>query len=87
VPLTYFIFVILFDVRLDSGSRPHRVRRRGRTAGHGDVLPSRRQCDPPPDLDYHAVRSVIVLIGGMLGGRGRCAVAPAVRGRFWPRRA
>ena len=79
VPLTYFIFVILSTLRLDfwlstftgfvaatelfvMAMYYHRV----------------GSADPPPDLYYHAVRSFIILVCGMLAG----AVGVQLRRQF-----
>src|SRR4030088_315001 len=69
VPLTYFIFVILSTLRLDFWL----------STFTGFVAAVELFCmamlyhragstEPPPDLYYHAVRSVIILICGMLAG-------------------
>ena len=59
----------------------HRLRRRGRTAWHGDVLSSRRQrrSGARSLLSRRAQRDHADLRHA--GGRGRRAVAPAVRGQ------
>ena len=56
---------------LISGFRPSPASsRRPQLFCHGDVLSSRRQQsrDPPPDLAYHVVRSIVILVCGMLAG-------------------
>jgi adenylate cyclase len=69
VPLLYFIFIILSTLRLDFWL----------STFTGFVAAAELFCmamyyhpagnaDPPPDLYYHAARSLIVLIGGMLAG-------------------
>jgi adenylate cyclase len=69
VPFTYFIFIILSTLRLDFWL----------STFTGFVAAAELFCmamfyrpigttDPPPDLYYHSVRSVIVLICGMLAG-------------------
>jgi adenylate cyclase len=79
VPLTYFIFVILSTLRLDFGL----------STFTGFVAAVELFCmamfyhragsaDPPPDIYYHAVRSVIILICGMLAG----AVGVQLRRQF-----
>ena len=79
VPLTYFIFIILSTLRLD-----FRL-----STFTGFVAATELFCmamfyhrvgstDPAPDLYYHAVRSVVVLICGMLAG----AVGVQLRRQF-----
>jgi adenylate cyclase len=79
VPLTYFIFVILSTLRLDFWL----------STFTGFVAAVELFCmamfyhragsaDPPPDLYYHAVRSVLILICGMLAG----AVGVQLRRQF-----
>jgi adenylate cyclase len=79
VPLTYFIFIILSTLRLDFWL----------STFTGFVAAAELFCmamfyhragstEPPPDLYYHAVRSVIVLICGMLAG----AVGVQLRRQF-----
>jgi adenylate cyclase len=69
VPLTYFIFIILSTLRLDFWL----------SSFTGVVAAVQLFCmamfyhpagstDPPPDVYYHAVRSIVVLICGMLAG-------------------
>jgi adenylate cyclase len=69
VPLTYFIFIILSTLRLDFWL----------SSFTGLVAATELFCmamfyhragstEPPPDLYYHSVRSVVVLICGMLAG-------------------
>ena len=78
-PLTYFIFIILSTLRLDFWL----------STFTGFVAATQLLCmamfyhragsaDPPPDLYYHAVRSVVVLICGMLAG----AVGVQLRRQF-----
>ncbi|MBR1225968.1 MULTISPECIES: adenylate/guanylate cyclase domain-containing protein [unclassified Bradyrhizobium] len=79
VPLTYFIFVILSTLRLDfwlstftgfvAAAQLLAMAMLYRRAG---------SADPPPDLYYHSVRSVIILICGMLAG----AVGVQLRRQF-----
>jgi adenylate cyclase len=79
VPLTYFIFIILSTLRLDFWL----------STFTGFVAATELFCmamfyhpagstDPPPDIYYHAVRSVVVLICGMLAG----AVGVQLRRQF-----
>jgi adenylate cyclase len=79
VPLTYFIFIILSTLRLDFWL----------STFTGFVAAAELFCmamfyhragstEPPPDVYYHAVRSVIVLICGMLAG----AVGVQLRRQF-----
>ena len=79
VPLTYFIFIILSTLRLDFWL----------STFTGFVAAAELFCmamfyhragsaDPAPDLYYHAVRSVVVLICGMLAG----AVGVQLRRQF-----
>ena len=79
VPLTYFIFIILSTLRLDFWL----------STFTGFVAATELLCmalfyhragsaDPPPDIYYHAVRSVVVLICGMLAG----AVGVQLRRQF-----
>ena len=79
VPLTYFIFIILSTLRLDFWL----------STFTGFVAAAELFCmamfyhragsaDPAPDLYYHSVRSVIVLICGMLAG----AVGVQLRRQF-----
>ena len=69
VPMTYFIFIILSTLRLDFWL----------STFTGFVAAAELFCmamfyhragnaDPPPQLFYHAARSLILLIGGMLAG-------------------
>src|SRR3954451_2711679 len=79
VPLAYFIFIILSTLRLDfwlstftgfvAAIELFGMAMLYHRAGSGD---------PPPDLYYHAVRSVVVLICGMLAG----AVGVQLRRQF-----
>jgi adenylate cyclase len=79
VPLTYFIFIILSTLRLDFWL----------STFTGFVAAAELFCmamfyhpagstDPPPDIYYHGVRSVVVFICGMLAG----AVAVQLRRQF-----
>jgi adenylate cyclase len=79
VPLTYFIFVILSTLRLDFWL----------STFTGFVAAAELLCmamfyhrvgstEPSPDLYYHAVRSVIILVCGMLAG----AVGVQLRRQF-----
>jgi len=77
VPLIYFIFVILSTLRLDFWLSTFT----GFVAAAellGMALFYHRGTEPPPDLYYHAVRSVIILICGMLAG----AVGVQLRRQF-----
>ena len=74
-PLVYFIFIILSTLRLDFWL----------SSFTGFVAASELFCmamfyhpDPPPDLFYHAARSMIILICGMLAG----AVGMQLRRQF-----
>jgi adenylate cyclase len=79
VPLIYFIFIILSTLRLDfwlstftgfvAAAELFYMAMFYHPAG---------SADPPPDLYYHAVRSVVVLICGMLAG----AVGVQLRRQF-----
>jgi adenylate cyclase len=79
VPLTYFVFVILSTLRLDFWLSTFT----GFVAA-AELLAMAMfyhragSADPPPDLYYHAVRSVIVLVCGMLAG----AVGVQLRRQF-----
>jgi adenylate cyclase len=69
VPFTYFIFIILSTLRLDFWLSTFT----GFVAavelfGMAMFYHRTGSADPPPDIYYHAVRSVIVLICGMLAG-------------------
>ena len=79
VPLTYFIFIILSTLRLDFWL----------STFTGFVAAAELLCmamfyhragsgDPPPDLFYHAARSLIILVCGMLAG----AVGMQLRRQF-----
>jgi len=79
VPLTYFIFIILSTLRLDFWLSTFT----GFVAavellGMAMFYHRAGSTDPSPDLYYHAVRSVIVLICGMLAG----AVGVQLRRQF-----
>ena len=79
VPLTYFIFIILSTLRLDfwlstftgfvAAAELFSMAMFYHRAG---------SADPAPDLYYHSVRSVMILICGMLAG----AVAVQLRRQF-----
>src|SRR3981189_3686332 len=79
VPLTYFIFIILSTLRLDfwlstvagfvSATQPLALAMLYHRAG---------STDPSPDLYYRAVRSVTILVCGMLAG----AVGVQLRRQF-----
>ena len=79
VPLTYFIFVILSTLRLDFWLSTFT----GFVAA-AELLAMAMyyhragSAEPPPDLYYHMVRSVIILICGMLAG----AVGVQLRRQF-----
>jgi adenylate cyclase len=79
VPLTYFIFIILSTLRLDFWLSTFT----GFVAAvelfcMAMLYHSAGSTDPPPDLYYHAVRSVVILICGMLAG----AVGVQLRRQF-----
>lgn len=79
VPLTYFIFVILSTLRLDFWLSTFTGFVAGAELLAMAMLYHRTgSTDPPPDLYYHAVRSVVVLISGMLAG----AVGVQLRRQF-----
>ena len=69
VPLTYFIFIILSTLRLDFWlSTFTGFVAAAELFGMAMFYNPVGSTDPPPDLYYHSVRSVIVLICGMLAG-------------------
>lgn len=75
VPLAYFIFIILSTLRLDFWL----------STFTGFVAAAELLCmalfyhpDAPPDVDYHVIRSLIVLICGVLAG----AVGVQLRSQF-----
>jgi adenylate cyclase len=79
VPLTYFIFVILSTLRLDFWLSTFT----GFVAavelfGMAMFYHRAASTEPPPDIYYHAVRSVIILVCGMLAG----AVGVQLRRQF-----
>jgi adenylate cyclase len=79
VPLTYFIFIILSTLRLDFWlSTFTGFVAAAELFGMAMFYHPAGSTDPPPDLYYHAVRSVVVLICGMLAG----AVAVQLRRQF-----
>lgn len=79
VPLTYFIFVILSTLRLDFWlSTFTGFVAAAELLGMAMLYHRAGSGDPSPDLYYHAVRSVIVLICGMLAG----AVGVQLRRQF-----
>jgi adenylate cyclase len=79
VPLTYFIFIILSTLRLDFWlSTFTGVVAAAELFGMAMFYHRAGSADPPPDLYYHAVRSVVVLICGMLAG----AVGVQLRRQF-----
>ena len=79
VPLTYFIFIILSTLRLDFWlSTFTGFVAAAELLGMAMFYHRAGSADPPPDLYYHAVRSVIVLICGMLAG----AVGMQLRRQF-----
>jgi adenylate cyclase len=81
VPLTYFIFIILSTLRLDFWlSTFTGFVAAAELLGMAMFYHRTGSTDPPPDLYYHAVRSVVILDLRHAGGRGRRAIAPAVRG-------
>jgi adenylate cyclase len=69
VPLTYFIFIILSTLRLDFwlSSFTGFVAAAELLAMAMFYRPE-GSADPPPDVYYHAVRSIVILICGMLAG-------------------
>ncbi len=69
VPLTYFIFIILSTLRLDFWlSTFTGFVAAAELFGMAMFYHPVGNIDPPPDLYYHSVRSVVVLICGMLAG-------------------
>jgi adenylate cyclase len=69
VPLTYFIFIILSTLRLDFWlSTFTGFVAAAELFGMAMFYHPLGSRDPPPDLYYHSVRSVVVLICGMLAG-------------------
>jgi len=75
VPMTYFIFIILSTLRLDFWLSTFT----GAVAAiQLFYMAMFYHPDPPPDLFYHAARSMIVLICGMLAG----AVGMRLRRQF-----
>lgn len=79
VPLIYFIFVILSTLRLDFWlSTFTGFVAAAELLGMAMFYHRAGSAEPPPDLYYHAVRSVIILICGMLAG----AVGVQLRRQF-----
>jgi adenylate cyclase len=79
VPLTYFIFIILSTLRLDFWlSTFTGLVAAAELFGMAMFYRPLGSTDPPPDLYYHSVRSVVVLICGMLAG----AVGVQLRRQF-----
>ncbi|MBR1211431.1 adenylate/guanylate cyclase domain-containing protein [Bradyrhizobium sp. JYMT SZCCT0180] len=79
VPLTYFIFVILSGLRLDFWlSTFTGFVAAAQLLAMAMLYHRAGSADPPPDLYYHSVRSVIILICGMLAG----AVGVQLRRQF-----
>jgi adenylate cyclase len=79
VPLTYFIFIILSTLRLDFWlSTFTGFVAAAELLGMAILYHPAGSTDPPPDLYYHAVRSVVILICGMLAG----AVGVQLRRQF-----
>ncbi|MBR1192468.1 adenylate/guanylate cyclase domain-containing protein [Bradyrhizobium sp. AUGA SZCCT0160] len=79
VPLTYFIFVILSTLRLDFWlSTFTGFVAAAQLLAMAMLYHRAGSTDPPPDLYYHSVRSVIILICGMLAG----AVGVQLRRQF-----
>ena len=79
VPLTYFIFVILSTLRLDFWlSTFTGFVAAAELLAMAMLYHRAGSSDPAPDLYYHAVRSVIILICGMLAG----AVGVQLRRQF-----
>jgi adenylate cyclase len=78
-PLIYFIFIILSTLRLDFWLSTFTGFMAAAELLCMAMLYHRTDsADPPPDLYYHAVRSVVVLICGMLAG----AVGVQLRRQF-----
>ena len=75
VPMTYFIFIILSTLRLDFWLSTFTG---AVAATQLFYMAMFYHPDPPPDLFYHAARSMIVLICGMLAG----AVGMQLRRQF-----
>lgn len=79
VPLTYFIFIILSTLRLDFWlSTFTGFVAAVQLLAMAMLYHRSGSSDPPPDLYYHAVRSLIILICGMLAG----AVGVQLRRQF-----
>ena len=79
VPLTYFIFIILSTLRLDFWlSTFTGVVAAAELFGMAMFYHRAGSAEPAPDLYYHAVRSVIILVCGMLAG----AVGVQLRRQF-----
>ena len=79
VPLTYFVFVILSTLRLDFWlSTFTGFVAAAELLGMAMFYHRAGSTEPPPDLYYHAVRSVIILVCGMLAG----AVGVQLRRQF-----
>jgi adenylate cyclase len=79
VPLTYFIFIILSTLRLDFWLSTFTGSVAAAELFYMAMFYHRAgSTDPVPDLYYHSVRSVMVLICGMLAG----AVAVQLRRQF-----
>jgi adenylate cyclase len=79
VPLTYFIFVILSTLRLDFWlSTFTGFVAAAELFGMAMFYHRAGSAEPSPDLYYHAVRSVIILVCGMLAG----AVGVQLRRQF-----
>jgi len=69
IPLTYFIFIILSTLRLDFWLSTFTGLVAAVELFFMAMFYHRAgSADPPPDVYYHAVRSVVVLICGMLAG-------------------
>ncbi len=79
VPLTYFIFIILSTLRLDFWLSTFTGFVAAAELFYMAMFYHRAgSVDPAPDLYYHSVRSVMILICGMLAG----AVAVQLRRQF-----
>jgi adenylate cyclase len=79
VPLAYFIFIILSTLRLDFWlSTFTGFVAAAELLGMAILYHRAGSTDPPPDLYYHSVRSVIILVCGMLAG----AVGVQLRRQF-----
>lgn len=79
VPIIYFIFIILSTLRLDFWLSSFTGLVAAAELFYMAMFYHRTgSADPPPDLYYHSVRSVVILICGMLAG----AVGVQLRRQF-----